>query len=97
MREITEDAVHMRAVFGDLQGRRQAFPLFNQSSVACLSLIQFLRSTLALIGTDEVLHRSLKIGDYALGPANLFLQFMNTIFQLLALDGIKSLLRGIRS
>ena len=82
-------------LFGALQGRRQAFPLFNQSSVARLSLIQFLRLPLALIGADEVLHRSLKIGDNRFRFADLFFQFADTIFQLLAFYGVKSLLGGI--
>ena len=82
-------------LFGALQGRCQAFPLFNQSSVARLSLIEFLRLPLALIGADEVLHRSLKIGDNRFRFADLFFQFADTIFQLLAFYGVKSLLGGI--
>ena len=42
-------------LFGALQGRRQAFPLLNQSGVARLSLIQFLRLPLAFLGADEAL------------------------------------------
>ena len=66
--------------------------IVKECRVARFMLVEFLRLALALVGAHKVLQRGLAVGDRGLNPRDLFFQFVDTVLDLLALDGVQSFL-----